>query len=489
MKHSLFLFLPALLILMLTACGGEAPPTEVAIPPTTTSTPTTPTPTQTSAYTIRVELISTTVWAEVRITNPQDVLSADLVSVSGRPIHREVSPEGQEVDQSVDAVRDGSEVGIIVDYQVKAEASERGVAFRLERHAINGLIVRIYHVIGEETQLIYELDHNNEIYTDANKTLNFTLDLNTLSIASAESPPVIPVHTLVPEVPVFLLAQLISDCTVGNGVTVGDTVIVSPGCDRWDYNKIERPFEDTFINYSPQSDISRAQIGYDEAWFFAQAITYFGEVVDPQPMNGTYGIELDTNLDGRGDILILADQPGSEWDVAGVQVWQDIDNTVGADTPVVADEDNPDGGYDEMIFDAGVGDDPDLAWARIAPNDPNIAQIAFKRSLGGTKQQFSWIMWAGLIDFVPPAFDLVDTYNREDIYAFDNTCSWTYGVQLQGLPNQCNIKVKEKIEDEDIVAGCVQPPPPSWTCESPPGSEHVWIPSECQWVCTFPDLP
>jgi hypothetical protein len=284
---------------------------------------------------------------------------------------------------------------------------------------------------------------------------------------------------MVPGEPVFLLAQLISDCTIGNGVTVGDPVILSTGCDQWTYNKIERPFNDAFQDYSPQSDISRAQIGYDEAWFFAQAITYYGEVVDPQPMNGTYGIELDLDLDGRGDVLILADQPGDEWDVVGVQVWQDIDASVGADTAVMADDANPDGGYDEMVFDAGVGDDPDLAWARISPDDPNIAQIAFKRSLGGEKdkERFSWVMWAGLIDFVPSDFDYVDTFTNTDLYALDNTCSWTYGTPLQGLPNQCGIKTKVKVEGP-----CKQPPYP-YDVICSPWKLWTWDEDACEWIC------
>jgi hypothetical protein len=303
------------------------------------------------------------------------------------------------------------------------------------------------------------------------------------------------VHTLIPGEPVYLLAQLISDCTIGNGVTVGDEtagskpVVLSTGCDQWTYNKIERPFENTFTNYAPQSDISKAQVGYDDTWFFAQVFTYYGEIVEPQPMDGTYGIELDLNLDGRGDILILASQPGEEWDVAGVQVWRDDDNSVGAETPVIADEGNPNGGYDEMIFDAGVGNDPDLAWARISPTDPNAVQIAFKRSLGGekNKEQFSWIMWAGLIDFTPTDFDYVDTFTRDELYQLDNTCSWTYGVPLQGLPNQCGIRVveKERIGNNN-PPGCVQPPVPDRSnCYGGAGF-YFWDANACEWVCNEP---
>jgi hypothetical protein len=167
-----------------------------------------------------------------------------------------------------------------------------------------------------------------------------------------------------------------------------------------------------------------------------------------------------------------------------VRVWRDNDTTVGADTPVMADEDNPDGGYDEMIFDSGMGDDPDLAWARISPTEPNVVQIAFKRALGGEpgKEQFSWLMWAGLIDFAPPDFDYVDTFTETDLYDLDNTCSWTYGVPLQGLPNQCGIKVVEK----DYVGSppdCVQPPAPDpLNCFNGEGY-WGWDPNACEWQC------
>jgi hypothetical protein len=88
-------------------------------------------------------------------------------------------------------------------------------------------------------------------------------------------------------------------------------------------------------------------------------------------------------------------------------------------------------------------------------------------------------MWAGLIDFAPTDFDYVDTFTETDVYAFDNTCSWTYGVPLQGFPNQCGFRVKEDI------TGCPDQPP-----EPDPGScfngayPWLWDPNTCQWTCT-----
>ncbi len=156
------------------------------------TTPTLAEAIQPSEYNIRVELISTTIWADLVITNPEDVLSANLVSVSGNPSDREVSTKGQGVNQTTDAVRDGKEAGITVDYKVKAEASERGLDFRLQRHALNGCVVRIYQLVGEGTKLIYELDHQNVAGAEISNTQNFTLDLNTMTVAIAGGPPQTP---------------------------------------------------------------------------------------------------------------------------------------------------------------------------------------------------------------------------------------------------------------------------------------------------------
>jgi len=42
-------------------------------------------------------------------------------------------------------------------------------------------------------------------------------------------------------------------------------------------------------------------------------------------MGGNYGVELDLDVDGRGDWLVLASKPTSTWSTLGVRVWQDTD--------------------------------------------------------------------------------------------------------------------------------------------------------------------
>jgi len=45
-----------------------------------------------------------------------------------------------------------------------------------------------------------------------------------------------------------------------------------------------------------------------------------------------------------------------------------------------------------VIFNQGQGDDTDLAWARIDPQNPNTVDFAFKQSLAGPS--FMWGVWA-----------------------------------------------------------------------------------------------
>jgi predicted amidohydrolase YtcJ len=140
-------------------------------------------------YHIRVELSSSSVWADLRIQNVQDVISAELISASEGAVTVDASPGGQAIDQPMSVAEDGGEVSVTVDYEVKAVGSEGGLAFRLQRDSLNGCTVRIFHVVGGETQLVYELEHQDEIDEDDNNTIYFTLDLNTMTVAMGETLP------------------------------------------------------------------------------------------------------------------------------------------------------------------------------------------------------------------------------------------------------------------------------------------------------------
>ena len=202
-----------------------------------------------------------------------------------------------------------------------------------------------------------------------------------------------------------------------------------------------------------------------------------------------YGVELDLDVDGRGDWLILAAAPASgDWTVEGVQACRDANEDIGASTPMRSDEPNQSlTGYEDCVFNSGQGISPDEAWVRLAPNDPNLVEIAFLHSLIDEDPQFMWGVWADAGQQAPGQFDYHDQFTLEEagsaeasseyyplkeLAQVDNSCRWTYGFSPSGSePGICT-----------LPATPVPTTPPD-TCvkgESP-GPGYYWDDERCQW--------
>ena len=281
------------------------------------------------------------------------------------------------------------------------------------------------------------------------------------------------VHVLIPAEPVYFGSQAIPECGTGYRYQPGQPLSIAPDCDLWDRNRFERPASADLATYYPYIDLDDAQFGYAEPWYFGRLILY--GLSDTEL--ATYMLELDEDLDGRGDYLVVVrDLPlgGTEWTVSGVQVWQDSNNDVGGTTPIRPDS-GPGDGYDLLIFDQGLGDDADLAWARWAPDHPGAIEFAFKADLTGAGRALGWTGWALRGSFDPTRFDLVDSLAETAVAGVDNTCAWVINGAPNGLRNQCQIVQPEPTPAP--LPACVQPAKPSqdpcW----------IWIPSECRWVC------
>jgi hypothetical protein len=99
-----------------------------------------------------------------------------------------------------------------------------------------------------------------------------------------------------------------------------------------------------------------------------------------------------------------------------------------------------------VVFQEGLGDDPDLAWVRLNPEEPNSLEIAFKADLT-KKTGYLWVIWAdeGLQD--PSRADYNDQfifdeagspypehryYPIQAIYQVDSTCRSWYGYEPVG---------------------------------------------------------
>lgn len=84
----------------------------------------------------------------------------------------------------------------------------------------------------------------------------------------------------------------------------------------------------------------------------------------------------------------------NEWSVEGVSVWKDANADIGYLKPMFSEGPVTQDGYELNIFDAGSGQDSDLAWSRISPSDPLEIEIAFKRSVLEVSPYFLWGAWA-----------------------------------------------------------------------------------------------
>lgn len=214
----------------------------------------------------------------------------------------------------------------------------------------------------------------------------------------------------------------------------------------FDINMYERPFTANEMEYYPDLDIQKTVLYRTNDWIFANIF-----LKSPGPegdMRGSYGLEIDLDKNGRGDVLIMAGQPGGAWSTDRVRVWLDSNFDVGNRLPVNADYPQTSDGYDNLIFDAGVGNDADLAWARRAPNDNNLVQIAFKPALINNKGEWMWGAWTDLgvmdatwmdyndhfthVDAGSPLSYLTQYYPLKALALVDNTCRWSAGFNPIG---------------------------------------------------------
>jgi hypothetical protein len=208
--------------------------------------------------------------------------------------------------------------------------------------------------------------------------------------------------------------------------------------DSYRANFFERPFTATSMNYLPDVDILNGFISTDSEYLY-----FIIELAGSNPNGGlqaSYGMELDTDKDGRGNYSIWALNPvGTNWSTNAVTILYDSNHTVGGKDANIADSSIYLGdGYETTIPNNGVKQ----AWVRISPTSASTVQIAVPRSIIGNPAEFLWGVWAdnGLKN--PNLFDYDDHYTYKDagspisgnqyyplklVPAIDNTCRRPYG--------------------------------------------------------------
>jgi len=220
----------------------------------------------------------------------------------------------------------------------------------------------------------------------------------------------------------------------------------APGGDILEVNLYERPFSQNEMVYRPDLDIQYTELSLDSNFFYVKIFLAGGHPESGDLSKSAYGVELDMDLDGRGDYLIWANGPcTADWDIGGMLVYGDSNNNVGASRPVLSDAPNNTDSYDQLLFSPNNLQDPDAAWCRLMSSKE--VQIAFKQSFVSNPKKFLWGVWAddGVRD--PIRMDYNDTFTLElagspikntanyplkELYQVDNTCRESYGFEPSG---------------------------------------------------------
>jgi len=261
-----------------------------------------------------------------------------------------------------------------------------------------------------------------------------------------------PVHVDIPGSPVGKIYQTVWDQTDEKTAPQKQAF----GGDDYRNGKYERPF-DQAMNYIPLADLVSVKLNReDPLWTYVlfQVQKPFSDDLDTEV---SFAVELDTDLNNRGDYLIVTGRPRStEWSTDTVMVLNNPDMNVGGEIPVMPDISLSEGrGYYNQLFKNGEGEDPDLAWSRLSDTDPAVVQIAFKNTLaGGETGTFIWLPWADAgmnnwslfefndhIYFTDAGYPLKEdaqNYPIKALWGVDNTCRVPSGFTPSGLmPGQC----------------------------------------------------
>lgn len=246
----------------------------------------------------------------------------------------------------------------------------------------------------------------------------------------------------------------------------------SIGGDRFTFGRFERPFNSNTMDvYFSQIDIVDTKVSQDETWIYGSIV--LKELDASSSSDIKYAIELDTDLNGKGDWLIVANKPEStDWVVSGVQVYEDANNDVGSELPMLSDENSTNGdGFETLVFDQGQGDDIDAAWVRISPSNANLVEISVKQSVLGNPKKYLINMWAGTSLLNPALFDLNDHFSHEqagaadngllyyypikEVYEIDSSCRMAVGFQATGNePGLCEVLIPISESNAPPAAGC-----------------------------------
>ena len=318
------------------------------------------------------------------------------------------------------------------------------------------------------------------------------------------------------------IASEIWDFPTGAHARPQGGVYYAAGGDVYDFNLYERPFPEQSQNaFYPDLDIRYARLVRSGDWFFA-ALRLHGLPQGGTAPGGDYGVELDVDLDGRGEYLVWAKGPvPNTWTPQGIQVLRDAHPDVEGPRACTSDAPFRGDGYDQVRYTAEPA--TGLAWLmwgwdREGGKTYPAVYLAFHRSLlDGHDDKMLWQAWADGGLRQPAQMTYHDRYTRPEagspyrgdpdfpiraIARVDNTCRAAFGFQPTGLePCLCEASTTVQlcpIPETPPAPGCVPDGPGTWSCPfqtnegggrlAMPDAQDsnfycVWDPELCQWSC------
>jgi len=250
----------------------------------------------------------------------------------------------------------------------------------------------------------------------------------------------------------------------------------APYGDSYDIYRMERPFTQG-MDYIADMDIASYNVRLADNWIYVSI-----ELIGTEPNNEMgihYGIELDLDGDGFGEYIIWSNPPYTpEWSTNGVQVFEDQNHDSAGLSAALSDAPLDGDGYEMKVFDAGIGEDPDLAWIRVYAGRQATVQFAFKRSLAGSTFMLGVLADAGLNDvsrmFYNDRFTEIEAgspeksekyYPLKQLFAFDNSCREAFGFRPSGYEPQLCPRDEPTPKPRASQQVCLPPPPsPTYVC-------------------------
>ena len=296
---------------------------------------------------------------------------------------------------------------------------------------------------AEETQ---EIEETEAVEEEEEQEEQETTEEPVQEETSVEEETIEVTHTIIPGEPGWIYKWFYdtdASKNAGSGyVTMGDDFVA---------NLFERPFTETEMVYRPDLDIYKTEISSDDNFYYVAI--YLNSLHADGDLQGIYGVEIDSDKDGRGDLLVIVEQPTStSWDIAGVSAHTDLNHDVGGSTIMRPDSGYGGDGYENVVFSSDVLDDPDKAFARVALGDPPSVTIALKKSLVDSST-FVWGVWAADSLLDPALIDIHDNFTDTEagspyeshsnyplaaVNLIDNTCRETYGFEpTVAIPGLC----------------------------------------------------